>query len=181
MQIICRLKGVTLSAMVFFGGGTFVSRFSNSVIRIGSRCRFMSLTTGNLIGLHHRCILATENSGAELTIGNHCSFSGVSIWCFKKITLGNHVRVGANVNIMDGDAHPDDPRAGENNDVIIEDNVWIGADVMVLKGVTIGRNSLIGARSVVVKSIPPNVIAAGNPCRVLRKLDEKTINEVEKQ
>lgn len=90
------------------------------------------------------------------------------------------MRVGANVTIMDGDAHQDDPRAGKNVPIVIEDNVWIGANATILKGVTIGRNSLIGAGSVVVKSIPENVIAAGNPCRVIKSLDNETINKLKK-
>lgn len=62
----------------------------------------------------------------KLTIGDRCSFSGVSIWCHKEITLGNNVRVGANCTIMDSDQHTDDPRAGKNKTVVIEDNVWLG-------------------------------------------------------
>lgn len=87
--------------------------------------------------------------------------------------------MGANVTIMDSDQHTDDPRAGKDKPVRIEDNVWIGGGVTILKGVTIGRNSLIGAGSVVVKSIPENVIAAGNPCKVIRPLDEDTIKKLE--
>ena len=52
--------------------------------------------------------------------------------------------------------------------MIIEDNVWIGVNTTILKGVTIGENSIIGANSLVVKDIPPNVIAGGNPCKVLK-------------
>ena len=146
-------------------------RFFNSNRNgIGTGCRFMSKDIGNLIGLNHRCVLATGSRDAKLQIGEKCSFSGVSIWCFDSVILGNNVRVGANVTIMDGDAHQNDPRAGKNKAIEIEDNVWIGASVIVLKGVTIGKNSVIGAGSVVVKSIPSNVIAAGNPCRVIRPI-----------
>ena len=87
--------------------------------------------------------------------------------------------MGANVTIMDSDQHTYDPRAGKDKPVRIEDNVWIGGGVTILKGVTIGRNSLIGAGSMVVKSIPENVIAAGNPCKVIRLLDEETIKKLE--
>lgn len=55
---------------------------------------------------------------------------------------------------------------------MIEDNVWIGANVTINQGVTIGKNTIIGSGSVVTKSIPENVIAAGNPCRVLREITE---------
>ena len=57
--------------------------------------------------------------------------------------------------------------------IIIGDNVWIGGDVTILPGVKIGANTVIGAKSVVTKDIPANVVAAGNPCRVLRKITEK--------
>ena len=88
-----------------------------------------------------------------------------------KIIIGNKVRVGANVTIMDGDAHQDDPRSGDNKPVIIADGVWIGANVFILKGVSIGKNSVIGAGSVVTRNIPPDVVAAGNPCKVIMNLN----------
>ena len=169
-RIRCRLHGVKLGNKVSFAGMPFVSKAKGSQISIGDECRFMSLRTGNLLGFNHRCIIASGKPSAEIVIGRNCGFSGVSIWCFKKIVLGNNVRVGANVKILDGDAHQDDSRAGEDKEVIIEDNVWIGTSCLILKGVTIGENSVIGAGSVVVKSIPSNVIAAGNPCRVIRPL-----------
>lgn len=176
---IMKLKGIRTAGIVYSGGFLFASKAKGSEITVGKNCRFMNWSLGNLIGLNHCCILATGGKEAKLSIGNNCSFSGTSIWCFDSITLKDNVRVGANVTIMDGDAHQDDPRAGANAPVLIEENVWIGANTTILKGVTIGRNSLIGAGSVVVKSIPANVIAAGNPCKVLRELDEDTINKLE--
>ena len=59
-----------------------------------------------------------------------------------------------------------------NKTVHIGENVWIGAGTIIVPGVTIGKNSVIGAGSVVVKDIPDNVVAVGNPCRVLRKIEE---------
>ena len=73
---------------------------------------------------------------------------------------------------QDSDWHPGDPRSGDPRPIVIEDNVWLGAGSTVMKGVTIGRNSVIGAGSVVTKDIPADVIAAGNPCRIIRKLHE---------
>ena len=80
------------------------------------------------------------------------------------------MRCGANTLITDTDWHEDDPRVGCNKPVVIGDNVWLGYAVKVLKGVRIGENSIIGACSVVTKDIPANVIAAGNPCKVLKSL-----------
>lgn len=129
-------------------------------------------------GLTHKCMLSTQ-PGAVLKIGNNCAFSGVSIRCFKSITLGNNVRVGANVLILDGDGHQDDPRAGKNKPVVIEDNVWLGGNVVVKKGVHIGRNSVIGMNSVVSKDVPANCMAIGNPCIVVRQFDADMINKIE--
>ena len=171
-------NGVKTNGLVFTGGSLFVSRAKNSTISIGRGCRFMSKECGNLIGLNHRCMLSTVDS-AKLVIGDRCSFSGVALRCFGDITLGDNVRVGANTTIISGDAHQDDPRAGKNKPINIEDNVWIGSNVMILKGVTIGRNSVVGAGSIVTKSIPENVVAAGNPCKVIKSLNEETIKKLE--
>lgn len=176
--VILKLKGVKIKGGAF-AGFPYVNREKGSVMEIGDNCRFMGKTVGNFIGLNHRCMLTTSTPNSQLIIGKNCGFSGTSIWCFEKITIGDNVKVGANVVIMDGDAHQDDPRAGKNKPVIIGDNVWIGAGVMVLKGVTIGRNSLIGAGSVVVKDIPANCVAAGNPCKVIRSHSVEIIKELE--
>lgn len=181
ITLYLRCKGIKTIGMVYAGGRLFAAKAKNSEISIGRNCRFMSWSMGNLIGLNHSCVIATGREFAKLKIGSNCSFSGASIWCFDSITLKDNVRVGANVTIMDGDGHQDDPRAGENAPIVIEDNVWVGANTTILKGVTIGRNSLIGAGSVVVKSIPKNVIAAGNPCRVIRPLDDEVIKTLERK
>ena len=178
-RLVLRMKGARIGQNNSFAGMPYVHVSKNAELQIGNGCRFMSKTIGNFIGINHRCILSSSHPGAHLIIGDNCGFSGTSIWCFDSITIGNNVRVGANVVIMDGDAHQNDPRAGKNAPIVIEDNVWIGANVMVLKGVTIGRNSLIGAGSVVVKDIPANTVAAGNPCKPLKTLSDDVITKIE--
>ena len=180
VRLMLILRGIDVFGSMF-AGFPYINKAKGSTMKIGSNCRFMSNTIGNFIGINHKCMLTTNNIGACLIIGNNCGFSGTSIWCFDSITIGNNVRVGANVVIMDGDAHQNDPRAGKNAPVVIEDNVWIGVGVMVLKGVTIGRNSLIGAGSVVVKDIPANTVAAGNPCKPIKELSAEVIKELEQQ
>ncbi|MFA6010720.1 MAG: DapH/DapD/GlmU-related protein [Desulfobacteraceae bacterium] len=83
------------------------------------------------------------------------------------ISLGDNVRCGANTLITDTDWHTDDSRAGENAPVSIGNNVWLGVDVIVLKGVTIGENTVVGAGSIVTRSLPENVYAAGIPAVVV--------------
>ena len=104
--------------------------------------------------------------------------TGTSICCESRITIGDHVRLGNLVTIVDTDFHPLNlhhrlvaPNDGRSKPITIEDHVFIGMSVMVLKGSHIGRGSVIGAGSVVTGTIPPNVIAAGNPAVVIKQLD----------
>ncbi len=92
-----------------------------------------------------------------------------------KIIIGNNVFIAPNVSILTNN-HLISPNLRNKNllyakDVIIKDNVWIGAGVTILPGVTIGENSVIGAGSIVTKDIPNNVIAVGNPCKVIREIN----------
>jgi galactoside O-acetyltransferase len=92
------------------------------------------------------------------------------------IFIGSHTMIGPNVTLATA-AHPIDPtlRAKAfqyNKDIHLGENVWLGAGVIVLPGVTIGKNSVIGAGSVVTKDIPENVVAVGSPCHVLRPIGE---------
>ena len=115
--------------------------------------------------------------GAELIIGNNVGMSSARIWVHDSVAVGDDVKIGACVLITDTDAHPMDYMARRtSNDgtksapIVIEDDVWVGAHSIILKGVTIGARSIIGAGSVVTKSIPADCVAAGNPCRVIKNL-----------
>lgn len=93
------------------------------------------------------------------------------------IFVGNSVMFGPNVTVATA-GHPIDPalrlKVGQFNiPVHIGNNVWIGANSVILPGITIGDNSVIGAGSIVTKDIPENVVAVGNPCRVLRPISER--------
>lgn len=92
------------------------------------------------------------------------------------IYVGDHTLIGPNVVIATG-GHPIDPTLREqgyqyNAPVTVGRNCWLGAGVVLVPGVTVGDNTVIGAGSVVTKDIPPNVVAVGNPCRVLRPIGE---------
>ena len=103
--------------------------------------------------------------------------SSPTIWCDERIIIGNDVRIGALVTIMDTDCHSlkyEDRMNGDKKTktrpVVIEEGVLIGAQSIVLKGSHIGAHSVIRAGSVVCGNIPSDCIAAGNPCKVIRKL-----------
>ncbi|HIR40624.1 MAG TPA: sugar O-acetyltransferase [Candidatus Egerieicola pullicola] len=93
------------------------------------------------------------------------------------VTIGDNVMIAPNVSLY-GAGHPIHPDARNSGyeygaPITIGNNVWIGGSVCVLPGVTIGNNVVIGAGSVVAKDIPDNVIAVGNPCRVIREITEE--------
>lgn len=167
-----KLWEVNIGRKCTFTGRTSFKRFPGSTISIGDKCIFNSSSTSNRIGVYSPCMFSTISKDAKIEIGDGCGFSGTVIGAFLNVKLGKDVRCGANTLITDSDWHTDDYRTGENREVIIEDNVWLGYGVKVLKGVHIGENSLIGANSVVTKDIPANVIAAGNPCRVIKSLND---------
>lgn len=114
--------------------------------------------------------------GTNITLGEHtyinmnCSFIDDG-----KITVCKAVMFGANVAIatVGHPIKPDMRKYMYAAPVVIGDNCWIGANVTICPGVTIGKNSVIGAGSVVTKDIPANVVAVGNPCKVLREIDER--------
>lgn len=117
-------------------------------------------------------------SGAELSIGNNVGMSSTRIWVHDSVAVGNNVKLGACVLITDTDAHPMDYMARRTSNegtksapIVIEDDAWVGAHCIILKGVTIGARSIIGAGSVVTKSIPADCVAVGNPCRVIKSLN----------
>jgi acetyltransferase-like isoleucine patch superfamily enzyme len=132
----------------------------------------------NLAGVPGRCTIVACGADARIQIGKNCGFSGASIFAMENVSIGNYVRLGLGARIYDNDFHQIDivgRRLGGNNGVahkavFIDDDVWIGAMAIVLKGVSIGRGSIIGAGSVVTKNVPPGVICAGNPARVIRTL-----------
>lgn len=172
--VICKLKGVDIGLGNKFYGMPYFYIANGGNIKIGSHNKFISSITLNKMGVHHKCMISATpglSKGCNVEIGDHCGFSGTSIWCFDSIKIGNNVRCGANTLIMDGDAHFDDKRTSPPKPIIIEDNVFLGAGVIVRKGVRIGKNSVIGMNSMVTHDIPENVIAVGTPCRIIKSIN----------
>ncbi|MCU0599733.1 MAG: acyltransferase [Desulfobacterales bacterium] len=111
----------------------------------------------------------------KIKIGDYCLICpGVRISSAEEIIIEDDCMMAGGAYITDADWHDVYDRVwsiGNAAPIHIEKNVWIGDNAVVCKGVTIGENSVIGARAVVTQSIPPNCIAAGNPARVVRELD----------
>ena len=164
------LWGVSYGNRIRVIGKLIIYRTPKSTIQIGNHCTFNSSSKYNFRGINHPCILQTGNSEAKIIIGNHVGMSGVSIVSNNSVTIGNHVLIGANCQIGDRDGHSNRYQSSPTP-ITIEDYVWLGMNVTVLKGVTIGENTIIGANSVVTKDIPANCIAVGNPCKVIKEIN----------
>lgn len=158
-------------------------RSGTLTIGAGFKCR--NKVDSNSIGLIQPTIFNVVRPNSKITIGNNVGISGSTICAIESISIGDNVLVGSGCVIVDSDLHPikwEDrlatPSAGQTVDfqtdktiskpVVIGNNVFIGARSIILKGVTIGDGSIIGAGSVVANSIPSNVIACGNPAKVIK-------------
>jgi acetyltransferase-like isoleucine patch superfamily enzyme len=162
----------------FYPGSVLVNHSSPDDLQIGSYCGVM----GQLV------IVAPRG---ELKLGHHCSVGwGTRIWAQTRIEIGNYVLIAHLVDIHDSNAHSLDPILRRNDPVSvfeentpmdftdvpskpvrIEDDVWIGFKSSIMKGVTVGRGSVIAAGSMVTKDVPPYTLVAGNPARVVRELE----------
>lgn len=143
--------------------------------RLFGRCKVVNYSTVEIgdrllmYGDPVRCDL-NSHGGGRLLLGDGVFVNyGVSISAHASVRIGDGCLIGQYSLIMDCDYHSPDGASGhgEPRAIVIEDGVWMGARVTVLKGVTIGRGSVIGAGSVVTRDIPPGVLAAGVPAKVI--------------
>jgi acetyltransferase-like isoleucine patch superfamily enzyme len=142
-------------------------------ISIGKHFVACSNPRHNSLGVFQKVTLKTLRPEARIIIGDHVGISGATVSAADEIKIGSHVLIGTGVIITDSDAHPIHPldRRGsgeaEAQKVSIEDDTFIGARALILKGVTIGRGSVVGAGSVVTRNVMPFSIVAGNPAKVV--------------
>jgi acetyltransferase-like isoleucine patch superfamily enzyme len=154
-------------------------RHARATLTLGEHVSIANSTLDNFAGVAMRSVLVANRPGAVLSIGDHVGMSGVAIFCSNSITIGNYVNLGVGVRVYDTDFHPLDWQARRTNDsskitskpIIIRDDAFIGANAIILKGVTVGARSIIGAGSVVTCDIPDDVVAVGVPAQVIRRLN----------
>lgn len=172
---LCRWWGVRISPNVRFYGLPIMRRHPLAKITLGRQSQYRSGEWSNTIGINRRCVISARK-GARISVGENCGFSGVVISASSSISIGDRVLCGANCTIVDNDRHPIDPVARAENaeaeaiPVRIEDDVFLSMNVVVLKGCSIGRATVVAANSVVTTSLPSGVIAGGVPARVIRKI-----------
>lgn len=159
-------------------GVPYVMVARGGFLSIGKDFKMNNGIKGNPIGCYERCTFFVDRK-AKLIIGNNVGISQAALISYCSIKIGDNVKIGGGVSIYTTDFHSLNPEIRKTQydlqnrciaPVIIEDNVFIGAKCIILKGVTIGQNSIVGAGSVVTKSIPADEIWGGNPAKFIRKL-----------
>lgn len=160
-----------------FYGVPIIQKHRRSQMTFGTGLQLRSSLRSNPLGSNHPVILATWQAGARLEVGSDFAMTGGVLCSAERITIGNNVGVGANTTIIDTDFHSFNPVERLMNPLIaktapvtIEDGAFIGMNCLILKGVTIGQNSIVGAGSIVSRDVPPYVIVAGNPAQVIKVL-----------
>ncbi len=148
-----------------------------------------AVTLGEHVSCYAGCSFSLGKQG-RVTVGDFTLLNGAILMAEESITIGRHVLISWNVGIADSDFHPIDPAQRLQDTlalapffegrperppirtapVIIEDNVWIGMGAVILKGVTIGENSVVAAGAIVTRSVPANVVVAGNPAVIVKQL-----------
>lgn len=156
--------------------------FEYNALKPGEQAKKQALLKEMFAAIGENCYVETpfhaNFGGKKVHFGNHVYANfNLTLVDDEAIFVGDNVKFGPNVVICTA-AHPILPalraKAYQYNlPVHIESGVWIGAGAIILPGITIGENSVIGAGSVVTRDVPANVVAVGNPCRVMREINEK--------
>ncbi|MDT4289248.1 acyltransferase [Methylomonas sp. MO1] len=175
-RLLFKANGIVADVMPTLYGLPIISVKPNSKISIGKGVVLCSDPRFTDLGVTHPVIIRTLRPNAKISIGAGSGISGAVICAAVAVEIGSECLLGADVQIFDTDFHPvaaENRRFNKSSDnvkcapVVIEDNVFLGAGSKIMKGVRIGRNSVIGAGAVVAKDIPSNSIAVGNPARVI--------------
>lgn len=172
---------------VEFGAGFYCE--SAQIFRKLRSQKPRAVVFGDHVSCYAGCSFSIGENGS-CTVGDFTLLNGALIMCEERIEIGSHCLISWNVGLADSDFHPLDPKQRwadaealapynpqrvarpplRTAPVIIKDNVWIGMNATVIRGVTIGENSVVGAGSVVTKDVPPNVVVAGNPATITKDL-----------
>lgn len=188
MKLLYRIKNTlyhrwntkTIVESIRLGGGKIGRNVSIVVLKGGSfTCGKNVVILSSGIEYAEGCRIAVL-PGATLSIGDYTGMSQVSITCKNSITIGAHCTIGAGVMMFDTNFHNtdwrvrrtlDDLKTAKTAPITIGNDCFIGTRSIICKGVSIGDRSIIAAGSVVVSNIPSDCIAGGNPCKVIKQLN----------
>lgn len=156
-------------------------------LTLGNNVTVKSSFLSNLVGLYSRTVIVTRAPGAYIRIGDNVGMSGVTIYARKGIEIGDNTAIGGNTKILDNDFHPIEAetrnklladKKGGDSDLIpskpikIGRNCFIGCNAIILKGTELGDGCVVGAGAVVSGKFEAGSVIAGNPARVIRKMEK---------
>ena len=175
---ILKLNGVKYGYNVKIFNKFYLLKHLSASVMLGDNFTFSSGDCFNPLSRNVRGSIYVGKN-AKVSIGNNVGASSACIWAANSITIGDNVKIGSDSIILDTDCHSLDyikrrnpvTDIGNSAPINIEDDVLIGTRCVILKGVTIGTRTIIGSGSVVTKSIPSDCIAAGNPCKVIKRIE----------
>ncbi len=181
-NLISKKNGLNIKGHLILAGLPNICIAEGASITIENNVTLNSRNEGYHINMYSSVKLFADRPGAEITIGENTRIHGTCIHAYKRVTIGKNCLMAANTQIFDSNAHdlsfPNVENRintiDEGKPIDIENDVWIGANCIILPGVSIGRGSVIGAGSVVTKDIPPYVVAAGNPARIIKDYSDST-------
>lgn len=173
------LNGIVYKSNLSSSGIPIIHISRKGICNVGNNFILGNWPQINASGFDAKCKIEVRNN-AILNIGNNVGITAVTIMCHNHIMIGDNVMIGVGTHIYDTNFHNIDPvLRTEKKDpretvktapIVICDNVFIGAFSIILKGVTIGKNSVVAAGSVVTKSIPENQVWGGNPAKFIKEL-----------
>lgn len=178
-KLLMKATRVQCGKNVLLKGVPVIFNKGGAQLTIGDGCIIKSSFLSNLVGLYSRTIIVTRNPEARIHIGKNVGISGATIYARKGITIGDNTMIGGNVKILDNDFHPieaearlaDDKRKIGAREIVIGKNCFIGCNAILLKGTVLGDNCVIGAGAVVCGRFEDNCVIAGNPARVIKRLE----------
>ena len=169
--------GIQAGERVRFIGMPMVKRARGGSIKIGVGTRIVSCSRYTALGTSHSTILNVMAAGARIEIGKKSGISGAVICAKESVVIEDMVLIGSGAIICDTDFHsldpetrvgPDDFKCAVAAPVVIRANAFIGARAIILKGVTVGECSIVGAGAVVSRDVPPINVFAGNTAQVIK-------------
>jgi acetyltransferase-like isoleucine patch superfamily enzyme len=168
-------KGLHIEGRIRVNGMPLIDIRDGARIHIAESVTLNSWNRGSHVNLYAPVKLFAEGHGTEIHIGRNTRIHGSCLHARSRICIGENCLIAGNAQIFDCSGHDLSFQAvdsrlqsmGESKPITIEDAVWIGTQVIVLPGVTIGRGSVVGAGSVVVRDVPPFVVVAGNPALIV--------------
>lgn len=174
------VPGLHIGRRVTFIGCPIIDIRNGGKVVIKDGVTINSMNYGYHLNMFAPVKFFADRPDAIITIGERTRIHGSCLHAYSSIQIGRRCLIAANCQIIDGSGHDlsfDDVEnriltRGGGHPIVIEDDVWIGANSIILPGVRIGRGSVIGAGSVVTKDIPSMVIAAGNPARVIKSAEQ---------